>query len=108
MTNRIREIFLCVFFLASVLAFHPIMQYSSRMTASDNTGMLFVSSSTQRTKHLVFVNDKREDEVEIVMSDEDTDEEDLPEDVLADLEAGQPSEISVMKEVSCLNSLDWQ
>jgi hypothetical protein len=39
-----------------------------------------------------------ESEPELVLVD-DQKEQDLPDDVLADLEAGQPSELTVMKEV---------
>jgi hypothetical protein len=39
-----------------------------------------------------------ERELEIILVD-DQNEQDLPDDVLADLEAGQPSELNVIKEV---------
>ena len=44
------------------------------------------------------MNIKKGDEPEVVMVDE-ANEGDLPEDVRAELEAGQPSEMAVMKEV---------
>lgn len=39
-----------------------------------------------------------DDEPEIIMVDDQT-QQDLPDDLLADLEAGQPSELTVIKEV---------
>lgn len=95
MVNRTIKLLFGSFYLAQGLAFRPIMiQHSSRPRFDH-----ILSRPSRLCGLVVFLNDNREDEPEIVMLDGDADEGDLPDDVLDDLEAGQPSELTVLKEV---------